>query len=45
MDTQTHRQQGDLISVLLYFQNKESILQWPIKRALNGENLKYQPVS
>jgi hypothetical protein len=26
-DTQTHRQQGDLIRVLLFFQNKESRLK------------------
>jgi hypothetical protein len=26
-DTQTHRQQGDLISLILYFQNKESMLK------------------
>jgi hypothetical protein len=26
-DTQTHRQQGDLISVLLFFQNKENRLR------------------
>jgi hypothetical protein len=30
--SKTHRQQGDLVSLLLFFQNKESRLKWILEK-------------